>query len=150
MQVTESPKLNGHEHLNNSLSSSSKSPEKSRDKKKKKKASKAISLSDDGESNGNSEVQIISAISNSQKSVQQVKGTTPTNKSDVIMIDLDSEGNNTQSNKQSGGSSSPQKYDIDEDEWMSDDNLDAKIEILRKQIQAKNQQNQGSSSPKKQ
>lgn len=56
------------------------------------------------------------------------------NDSDIIMIDLDSSDNNTQPNQK--GSQEPYNFVdlVGDDEWMSDDNLDTKIDHLRKKV----------------
>ena len=96
--------------------------------------------SDDSKSNGNSEVQFIAAINKNQgKPTGSPKTQTKNSKlngSDIIMIDVESE------NTQQSNSKSVPVVNLEDDEWMSDDNLDEKIGILRKQIQSKSSSSQ--------
>ena len=55
------------------------------------------------------------------------------NTSDIIMIDIESD------NTQQSIKTAPILNLEEEDEWMSDENLDAKMEILKKQIKVQKQ-----------
>ena len=105
---------------------------------------KMISLSDDDKSNANSEVQIIQTIH--QKGSSNPGGTPGKSQpqsihdksSDIIMIDIDSD--HTQSNNKKSSplkNNSVEALSVGDDEWMSDDNIDAKMDIIRKQFRNK-------------